>query len=437
MFAVETGVAKSSDMWDQYVSDSNECVKFKLVTCFDDLKADFVSNEQNGTMSETEEHTSLIEPFKPEMSYQFFGENENIFGYTDLCVKIYYSCAKLNIYMGLQYHNMVKKDQTDGVEADDVLKLICSKYETNVFYNLNEFSLTLAKEKSFTPYGKLENEFEIDASLDGCQSKKRHFFIYKAHSSDPGFVAYHERMQTFLLWFIEAVSYIDIDDDRWDFFVLYERISLDNSNEFQYCFVGYSTIYRYYAYPNNVRPRISQFIILPPFQRLGLGTKLLETIYSHYNNSSTVDITVEDPSENFQRMRDILNCKMCLQLESFSSNNLKKGWSKEMASEAQKKYKFSAKQTRRIYEILRLKFTDRTNADEYRDYRLFIKQRLNAPYHKQIYDIERLRKKKLITEANYATLMKANQVPREYRTKLLSTDYDKIEEEYKEIIEKL
>ena len=32
-----------------------------------------------------------------------------------------------------------------------------------------------------------------------------------------------------------------------------------------------------------------------------------------------------------------------------------------------------------MYEILRLKATDRSNAEQYRDYRLMVKNRLNAP----------------------------------------------------------
>ena len=50
----------------------------------------------------------------------------------------------------------------------------------------------------------------------------------------------------------------------------------------QYSIVGYLTVYQYYAYgreTNRVRPRISQMLILPPYQRQGLGSRLLETVY--------------------------------------------------------------------------------------------------------------------------------------------------------------
>ena len=41
-----------------------------------------------------------------------------------------------------------------------------------------------------------------------------------------------------------------------------------------------------------MRPRISQMLILPPFQRQGLGAKLLNIVERHYwKNSKVVDIT--------------------------------------------------------------------------------------------------------------------------------------------------
>jgi GNAT superfamily N-acetyltransferase len=59
-----------------------------------------------------------------------------------------------------------------------------------------------------------------------------------------------------------------------------------------YAIAGYATAYEYYAYPDNTRPRISQMLVLPPFQRIGLGAELLDSIYRHYiSQPRVVDIT--------------------------------------------------------------------------------------------------------------------------------------------------
>lgn len=58
----------------------------------------------------------------------------------------------------------------------------------------------------------------------------------------------------------------------------YEKYKNKN-DEHRYGTVGYSTVYLYYSYPENVRPRVSQMLILPPFQKLGVGTHLLKVIF--------------------------------------------------------------------------------------------------------------------------------------------------------------
>lgn len=59
------------------------------------------------------------------------------------------------------------------------------------------------------------------------------------------------------------------------YFDSYEKYTTSEGNV-MYAISGYTTIYLYYAYPDNVRPRISQMLVLPPFQKLGIGTKLIE-----------------------------------------------------------------------------------------------------------------------------------------------------------------
>ena len=80
--------------------------------------------------------------------------------------------------------------------------------------------------------------------------------------------------------------------------------------DFEYASVGYTTVYQYYAWPEHIRPRISQMLVLPPFQKLGIGTSFIETIYQYFKgDKSVVDITVEDPSDDFQRIRNFVDSK--------------------------------------------------------------------------------------------------------------------------------
>lgn len=49
----------------------------------------------------------------------------------------------------------------------------------------------------------------------------------------------------------------------------------------RYATAAYATVYRYYAYPNHIRPRISQVLTLPPFCKLGICAHLLQVIFTY------------------------------------------------------------------------------------------------------------------------------------------------------------
>ena len=58
--------------------------------------------------------------------------------------------------------------------------------------------------------------------------------------------------------------------------------------------------------------------------------------------------------------------------------------------EAKKLFKINPKQCRIIYEILRLKVTDKKKLVEYKSYRLDVKKRLNMNYLKEMRNLKKL-----------------------------------------------
>lgn len=150
------------------------------------------------------------------------------------------------------------------------------------------------------------------------------------------------RVEIFVPLFIEGGSYIGRepgtsdpwkapeDAHRWTVFLLYRKqpASTDAAKS-DYTFVGYATVYRFFFFQPPTPPaspkadwdlpkqevdmadlpcrtRLSQFIILPPFQGKGVGAQLYRSIFAHYLKSEqTVELTVEDPNEAFDDMRDL------------------------------------------------------------------------------------------------------------------------------------
>lgn len=49
----------------------------------------------------------------------------------------------------------------------------------------------------------------------------RQFDVYFCEITTPNFLQFHTRLQTFLLWYVDGASFIDVDDDQWNFFIMY------------------------------------------------------------------------------------------------------------------------------------------------------------------------------------------------------------------------
>jgi len=237
---------------------------------------------------------------------------------------------------------------------------------------------------------------------DNTSPCTKQYQIYHANVDSKGFGQYQARMQSLIMWFIESATKVDYEDPRWDFFMIFEKFNPTTSHDPQatpvstedrYFFAGYATVYRYYAYPDRSRPRVSQMLLLSPYRRNGLGTTLLQVIYDYYKKQpATLDITAEDPDEEFIAMRDFLDCRNCLFLPMFQPDRLKRGWSDEIAKEAQDKLRLCQRQSRKVYEILKLMNTDMSNEEESRKYRLEIKSRLNIPHQRLKLDCDKVEK---------------------------------------------
>jgi len=122
--------------------------------------------------------------------------------------------------------------------------------------------------------------------------------------SDAGMKELHARIQFFLLFFIDASSYIDAEDAVWEILLLFERRPVpatatagadaatskrsasvasaarskpsstgSNGAAYAYSFVGYVTLYKFFAFPDSTRLRLSQIFVLPTHQRKGHGQK--------------------------------------------------------------------------------------------------------------------------------------------------------------------
>ena len=181
--------------------------------------------------------------------------------------------------------------------------------------------------------------------------------VWKGNLLNPSIKTLLDRIQIFVPLFIEGGSYIaryesaaeEADAERWTIWFLYRKKPLEeDSSKSSYTFVGYSTVYRFFFFqpptpPSSpkkdldlpteevqfsdlpCRSRLSQFLILPPFQGKGNGALLYNTMFQYYlKHEQTKEFTVEDPNEAFDDLRDFCDLSYLRTLPEFKELKVNK-----------------------------------------------------------------------------------------------------------------
>ncbi|KFA48170.1 hypothetical protein S40293_06895 [Stachybotrys chartarum IBT 40293] len=297
-----------------------------------------------------------IATFNPKFTYSIFGEEEKIFGYKDLKISLRFRANDMRPHLKTTYSKKFKP-AGDAEPTDIPSVLIEGNHLPRVAFtkdsDFEESSRQLVD--NWSPPGTRH------AVIDGHDGK---YEIWRGSLKDRAVQQLHSRVQIFVPLFIEGGSYIgqrpdadpsesggtelDLSDaDRWTIFFMYKtRPSTEDPNRTSYTFVGYSTIYRFYYFQPSTPPpspkedwelpkgdfdlaklpcrtRLSQFVILPPFQGKGNGAKLYNTIFDYYyQHPQTHEFTVEDPNEAFDDLRDACDLAFLRTIPGFNKLRL-------------------------------------------------------------------------------------------------------------------
>ncbi|KAL2754624.1 hypothetical protein ACRALDRAFT_2028991 [Sodiomyces alcalophilus JCM 7366] len=286
-----------------------------------------------------------IGTFNPRFTYPIFGDDEHIFGYKDLKINLRYHASDMQPHVQI---SSSKKFQAVGdIEPVDVKGILQEHLPPIAFCSAKDFETSARKlPANWQPPGTPHDSFE---AADGS------YEIRKGSLAEPAIRQLINRVEILAPLFIEGGSYIGRAQDseepwkgpedasRWTVFLLYQKQpSADATGSPSYTFVGYSTVYRFFPFQAPTPPaspaadwelpkdrfdldqlpcrsRLSQFIILPPFQGRGIGARLYNSIFQHYLRSpQTVELTVEDPNEAFDDMRDMADLTYLRTVPEFS-----------------------------------------------------------------------------------------------------------------------
>ncbi|KAJ2608433.1 histone acetyltransferase 1, partial [Coemansia sp. RSA 1365] len=360
-----------------------------------------IEQEDNDSGMEEEDGADVVQ-FHPAFTYPIYGEHERVFGYKGLRINLNYAAGSLATYFEVEYAKRIDQMESSSAiplkpdNVDEPMRAVLSTEA--VCQTREEFAQCVAHDtREFKPIGRKVHEYEQSKE----QAEGISYEIYESEFENTEFRKYHERMQTMVLFFIEGAQFIDSSDERWRIFTLFERMNL--GGVVSYSLVGFCTMYRFYHWPDQWRARISQFLILPPFQGHGHGSALYRHVYSRIlADAEYADLTVEDPSEAFDDMRDRNDMRYLLDHGAFE--NISAPVECKTVLDLQHQFKLSKRQMIRCLEMALLQKigssgTALMESEEFKRFSLFVKRRIYAQNTDLLQELDDDEKKKKVAES--------------------------------------
>lgn len=228
-------------------------------------------------------------------------------------------------------------------------------------------------------------------------------------------------MQLLVLLYIEGGTLLELEDEdwsnqRWEILFLYGPSQT---------FIGYATLYRYLFFSlersDLSRLRLSQFLILPPFQRQGHGSRFYDAIMTHYLPQDTItELTVEDPSESFSDLRDRRDLLRLSHHPAFASLTLASA-TPEALTTIRKEAKMPLRQFLRCVEMKLLRDLETPN----KAFRILVKRRIYKQHADVLAQLDRLERIDKLDETYH-------HVEDDYRRLLKGMENERVEEEEEE-----
>eukprot|EP00884_Botryococcus_braunii_P023062 jgi/Botrbrau1/943/Bobra.0167s0053.1 len=267
---------------DRLVASANEALSFCLLDPSDECSL------------------NIIHRFHPEMSHQLFGDEEEISGYVDIGVDITLSQITFETCISVNCSRRFPG-------ATDIYESLAPHFPQGFAKEKLEFTRALSSRTTAFSLSELGPPLTSALGKDGLRIS-----VYKStlESASPAVKELHNRLQPLLLFFIDAASLIDPNDEGWDLLLAVKTLAGG-----QQIIVGLATVYHLLGFPDSKRLRLAQLFVLPPYQRQGIGQRLMQAVYVLGDSSGARDVTYEDPTDDVKRLRERVEVDRALEIE--------------------------------------------------------------------------------------------------------------------------
>ena len=322
--------------------------------------------------------------FKAEFPENIF-KKETVKGLKNPKIRLFFTPIRLRVYIEF---SVTKK----APNYDDLLELVREHFFIEGSDRIHTESLeefdSWVEEELATFHDKGELVLQLP------NEEYNNFEIRKFNQWEEDFLHhFNGSYQTFLFLDIDNSSVIE-EDPYWDYYIL-----LDKSQS-TYWVAGFVTIYKSYHNLDRFRTRISQFAILPHYQRKGLATKLYDTVYQEFiDKPECFEITMESPTSIMNKIQNTFILKRLYKLglldkllnedkQSFikiTKENLSKvvNLSYEEKLAMAKASKGEIIKVSRIYEFLVWQLIDAKDVNTFWEFRIHVKKRFYKEFHQE------------------------------------------------------
>ncbi|TYZ60046.1 hypothetical protein PybrP1_007237 [[Pythium] brassicae (nom. inval.)] len=354
--------------------------------------------------------------FSPRFTYHAFGRQETVQGYEELRVAVLFSAYDFRVCLDVHF-----TEQEPG--ADDVVEKISPSLPEGFTLDRAEFEDCVhTAAAAFKPLGAC-----VSVYSKLVDSRERHFEIYEVPlDGDDAAQQLLANLQTMALWFIEGADRVDVADPRWVVYLTYERSEAGGSGAFAP--VGYVTLFKFTnpvgrqvsgsGAQMNETHRICQVLVFPTHQRQGHGEHLVQCIWERaVANERVFELTVEDPVPAFSQLRTLVDVKNCV-THGFFALSPSESSARESLFPAQgttslqpadirvvqRALKITLKQVQTCYEVLKLRFVDRADAEQLKKFRLEVKKRLFKLHAEELEGMGSAERRKAFLESAFQAL---------------------------------
>ncbi|CAK9326697.1 unnamed protein product [Citrullus colocynthis] len=243
----------------------------------------------------------------------FDDEDGKIYGYLGLKITVWFSIVSFHAYADIVFESTSDGDK--GIT--DLKSALQNIFAETLVDNKDDFLQTFSKDVNFI--GSLVADGEVlhpRASSNGKSNGSN--FHLQAPNSDLEVIRLpmdkmagrnlYSHLVPLALLLIDGSSPIDVTDPRWELYVLTQKNN-DQLGHIHPTLLGFAALYRFYHYPDSSRLRLSQILVLPPYQHKGFGRFLLEVLNNVAVSENVYDFTIEEPLSQLLQLRTCIDVK--------------------------------------------------------------------------------------------------------------------------------